>query len=88
MSEHKIEGFVIPLCMNCIFWRDKGWDGDSGSGVCENPMVMKQVSLMSEQHIKPFVIGDTDQHKKAHARMIANSLRFDSHFSCVNHKPL
>ena len=79
------KGAVMPRCSSCRFWRDKGWDGDKGNGKCINPIVIDQVSFMTEEHIKPFVIGDTEQHKKSHARMIASSLRFDSSFGCVHH---
>jgi len=78
-------GDVMPRCSSCRFWRDKGWGGDEGIGMCDNPIVIKQVSMMREEIIKPFVIGDTEQHKKAHARMIANSLRFHGSFGCVHY---
>lgn len=40
---------VMPRCSSCRFWRDKGWDGDEGIGKCDNPIVIKQVSMMSEE---------------------------------------
>ena len=81
-------GFIMPRCSTCRFWRDKGWDGDEGIGICENPIVIEQVSMMGKEMIKPFVIDDTDQHKKAHALMIANSLRFHSSFGCIHYESL
>lgn len=76
---------VMPRCFSCRFWRDKGWDGDEGIGKCGNPIVIEQVSMMSEELIERFVAGDTDKDKKSNARFLANSLRFHSHFGCVHY---
>lgn len=72
-------------CSSCQFWRDKGWNGDEGIGICDNPIVIKQVSMMSEELIERFVTGDTDKDKKSNARFLANSLRFHSHFGCIHY---
>lgn len=71
-------------CKNCKFWRDKAWTDDIGIGVCDNPIVINQVSMMSEYMIEKFVVGDNDKDRKSNARFIHNSLRFDSEFGC-NH---
>jgi hypothetical protein len=76
---------VMPRCSSCRFWRDKGWDGDEGIGKCDNPIVIEQVSIMSEEMIERFVTGETDKDKKSNARFLANSLRFHSHFGCVHY---
>lgn len=77
---------VTPrCCSSCSFWRDKGWDGDKGIGICDNPIVIKQVSIISEDLIERFVVGDTDKDKKSNARFLANSLRFHSHFGCIHY---
>jgi hypothetical protein len=68
------------LCKNCRFWRDKAWDGDDGIGICDNPTVIKQVSLMSEEFIKRFAKDERD------ACVIAGSLRFNSDFGCIHFK--
>lgn len=72
-------------CRNCKFWRDKAWGSDdTGIGICDNPIVINQVRMMSEGVLFKFVAGDNDKDKKSNARFIANSLRFDSEFGC-NH---
>jgi hypothetical protein len=78
-------GAVMPRCSSCHFWRDKGWDGDEGIGKCDNPIVIEQVSMLSEELIERFVAGDTDKDKKSNARFLADSLRFHSHFGCVHY---
>lgn len=68
-------------CETCTFWRDKGWGADgTGTGICDNPIVIKQVYTMHEDHIKPFVKDERD------ARFIAQSLRFTSNFGCIHHR--
>lgn len=76
---------VMPRCSSCKFWRDKAWDGDEGIGICDNPNVIKQVSMMSEEHIQRFACGDTEKEKKSNARFVATSLRFHSSFGCVHY---
>ena len=84
-SQPSCLGAVMPRCSSCRFWRDKGWDGDEGIGKCDNPIVIEQVSMMSEELIERFVAGDTDKDKKSNARFLANNLRFHSHFGCVHY---
>lgn len=72
-------------CSTCRFWRDKGWVGDEGIGKCDNPEVIKQVSVMETFMIEKFVTGDTEKDRKSNARFISNSLRFHSHFGCIHH---
>lgn len=65
-------------CKNCRWWREKSWVDEEGSGICENPNTMQQVTTMSEEMVSKFVID------KSEARMISQSLRFSSEFSCIN----
>ena len=69
-------------CSSCCFWRDKGWANNQGIGKCDNPNVIKQVTVMSESLIERFVLDKRD------ARFIATSLRFRNDFCCIHHKPL
>lgn len=73
-------------CLFCHFWRDKGWDGDEGIGICDNSLVIKQVSMMSETMIEKFVLGNTEKDKKSNARFLSSSLRFNSNFGCIHYK--
>lgn len=69
---------VSRRCRSCRWWRDKGWDGDFGIGICDNPKTIEQVSMMSEALLSRFI---NDQ---SATRMVAQSLRFSSEFGCVN----
>lgn len=72
-------------CKNCLFFRDKGWDEIGGcNGICENPFVIKQVSILNEEDLKKFVSGETEKDVKSNARFIKNSLRFDGEFGCLH----
>lgn len=73
-------------CSSCKFWRDKGWVGDDGIGICDNTNVIKQVSILNEDSIKTFIKGDNEADKKSNARFISNSLRFKSNFGCIHHE--
>ncbi len=77
---------VIPrCCSNCRYWRDKGWDGEgNGTGICDNPTVIDQVSMIGEEHLGLFVKGDTPEEIKYNARWIKNSLRFSDKFRCCH----
>jgi hypothetical protein len=79
-------GNKLINCSSCIFWRDKGWDGDDGIGKCINPTVVKQVSIISEELIERFVNGDTVHDRMSNARFLANSLTFHSDFGCKYHE--
>ncbi len=68
-------------CESCIHWRDKGWDGDRGIGVCDNPRV--EVRGVPEEHLTNFYKLAPDE-----ARSIAQSTRFPSDFGCRHHEPL
>lgn len=69
---------VMGRCRHCKWWRDKGWVGDEGIGICDNPQVIRQVSVMKEEMIIRFV------REQSEARMIANSQRFHSDFGCIH----
>lgn len=73
-------------CKSCIFWRGKGWSGDIGIGICDNPKVIAQVTLLSEAVIERFVVGDSEKEKKQNAAIIANSMRFRSDFGCLHYE--
>lgn len=65
-------------CRNCTHWRDKGWAGDEGVGKCSNSIVIEQVSMMNQEIIRRFTNHDSE------AKMIADSIRFNSEFGCIH----
>lgn len=80
-------GILPRRCSNCRFWRDKGWDGEgNGTGICDNKYVINQVTIISEEHLKKFVNGDTEQDKKYNARWISTSMRFSDKFCCCHYR--
>ena len=85
------ECFILNIqnmenCSNCKFWRDKGWDEKgNGTGICDNPKVIEEVSMLDEEVLKKFVKGSNDNEKKWNARFIHNSLRFSNKFYCKHH---
>ena len=56
----------VEKCENCKHWRDKAWNGDEGTGVCDNLELHKQVSISN-----PF-----------QSELPNNPLRFSNTFSC------
>lgn len=66
------------LCRNCTFWRDKGWSGNEGIGICDNPKVIEQVKILSDSLLERFVPEPRD------VIFISNSMRFNADFGCIH----
>jgi hypothetical protein len=67
-------------CESCRHWRDKGWDGDSGIGICDNPKVEVRVT-MGEYFLTKFCKVNSQD-----AMAVERSIRFPSEFGCIFHE--
>lgn len=67
-------------CETCRWWRDKGWDGDKGTGKCDNRKV--DIRLGMGMH---FMV-DFLKLDKRDAQAIDNSIMFPSDFGCIHHE--
>ncbi len=69
------------ICDNCKWYRWKSIDNDVVRGICDNPKVIEQVTLISEGFLEMMEITGWKKDN------VVRSLRFNGNFGCIHFEP-